>query len=220
MTILDKARRLGRPALLVSGVLACHAVVLFAIHVDAPSKAPERVLAMQLLTQPPEPPQIPIPAQLQPPMVRTAINPQAKVPQDPAAEGSAAKLVTRDTAEAAPSPPIATLPTPTPAPTPAPAEGRLLLKTVKDEVGFGVTTKVGKNLLNRISSEGVYASDEQFELVSRPPHWFLKPIASAKNSTAINDKIIFKEQKLFAGDRICLIGKSGRRAMDLTVVFQ
>ncbi len=109
-------------------------------------------------------------------------------------------------------------PPPTPPP-PACSAGRLELRGDKNKADFGVTTIVGRRLLDGISSEGIFASEPQFELISRPPEWFLKPLPSAKNSTAINDKTVMKEQKLLAGDKICLIGKTGRRAMELVVDF-
>lgn len=112
-------------------------------------------------------------------------------------------------------------PRPAPPPPPAPPRaGRLELKGDKEKADFGVTTQVGRRLLDRISSQGIFASEPQFELVSRSPEWFLNPQASATNSTAINKKIVLKEQKLAEGDKICLIGKSGKCAMELTVTFK
>jgi serine/threonine protein kinase len=122
---------------------------------------------------------------------------------------------------AAPPPPTTKEMDPVPAPPSSPSSaGRLDLESDRGSMNFGVTTQVGKRLLDRISTQGIFASEPQFELISRPPEWLLKPITSAKNSTAINDKIVLKEQRLSEGDRICLIGSSGKRAMELKVTFK
>lgn len=130
-------------------------------------------------------------------------------------------------ADETPRPPTKPRPLPTPPPLPPspppplpPTGGRLELKGDKDKLDFGVTTPVGRRMLDRISSGGLFASENQFQLNSRPPDWFLNPLASAINSTAINDKIVLKEQKLVQDDKISLIGKSGKRAMELIVTLK
>ena len=97
---------------------------------------------------------------------------------------------------------------------------RIELRGDKSGVDFGVTMAVGQKLLKTISSGGVFASEPQFQLISRQPEWFLKPEASALNSTAINNKTVMSEQKLSRGDTICLIGKHGKRAMEVSISFK
>lgn len=108
-------------------------------------------------------------------------------------------------------------PTPPRPPPPPPTTKRLELQADKGKTDFGVTTPVGRKLLENLSSQGIFASELQFELISRPPEWFLKPVPTAKHATAVNDKIVLEERKLATGDTICLIGKSGKRAMTLSV---
>jgi hypothetical protein len=119
-----------------------------------------------------------------------------------------------------PHPPPDPKPKPSSSPLPlAPVAHRLKLTGDKDKVEFGITTVVGRRLLDHVATQGVYASESQFELINRTPDWFLKPLPSAKNATAVNDTILLGEKKLLAGDTICLIGASGKRAMELSVTF-
>lgn len=90
----------------------------------------------------------------------------------------------------------------------------------KSKGEFGISTVVGRRLLDQYSTGGIYASEPQFELVSRAQDWFLKPLPSAKNATAVNGTILSGEKKLSTGDTICLIGNSGKRAMELCVVIK
>ncbi|NLE56383.1 MAG: protein kinase [Lentisphaerae bacterium] len=111
-------------------------------------------------------------------------------------------------------------PPPPPAPPPPVVAHILELTGDKGKVEFGISTVVGRRLLDHVASQGIYASEPQFELLVRAPDWFLKPLPSAKNSTAVNGTILSGEKRLSAGDTICLIGTSGRRAMELTVAFK
>lgn len=119
-----------------------------------------------------------------------------------------------------PPPPSApeSKPAPTPLPLP-PVAHRLELTGDKSKVEFGVSTPVGRRLLDHVTSQGIYASEPQFELIFRAPDWFLKPLPAAKNATAVNGTILFGEKKLSAGDTICLIGTSGKRKVELSTAF-
>lgn len=120
----------------------------------------------------------------------------------------------------APPPPAPKSKPDTPPPPPPPLVAlRLELTGDKDKVEFGVSTVVGRRLLDHAASQGIFASEPQFELIARAPDWFLKPLPSAKNATAVNGTILSGEKKLSAGDTICLIGTSGKRAMELSVAF-
>jgi serine/threonine protein kinase len=117
-----------------------------------------------------------------------------------------------------PSTPAKYPPAPAPSTTLA-STGRLELLGDKERVNFGVSCLVGRRLLERISTQGVFASEPQFELIFRTNEWILKPLPTVKNSTAVNDKIVLDECSLTPGDVISLIGKSGQQAMKLTVSF-
>lgn len=119
-----------------------------------------------------------------------------------------------------PPPPPAPSSSLPPPPSQSKATHKLMLAGDKGNGEFGISTAVGRTLLDRCSSEWTFASEPQFELVSRAPDWFLKPLPSAKNATAVNGTILSGEKRLSNGDTICLIGKSGRRAMELSVIFK
>ena len=117
-----------------------------------------------------------------------------------------------------PAPPVAE--TKPPSHPPPPSFSRLVLKGDKEAKDFGVSMSVGRSFLDRLSSEGIYASEPQFKIEPRGADWFVCPIASAKNATAVNGVVLSGEHKLVCGDTICLIGKSGRKAMPLSVAFK
>lgn len=120
------------------------------------------------------------------------------------------------------SPSVTAVPRPAPPRKPEPTvplavAARIHLRGDKGELDFGVTARLGKALLNSISSESIFASEPQFELVSLGSGWILRPSPTAKNATGVNDKIVLEDRKLTDGDIICLLGQSGRRAMRITV---
>jgi serine/threonine protein kinase len=118
-----------------------------------------------------------------------------------------------------PAPSLGLTHTPTPPPPGASLQtaARIKLTGDKGPIDFGVTTLVGGCLLKGISSEGYYASEPQFELIYRAPDWFIRALPSAKHSTALNGTILLSEKKLSSSDNICVIGKSGKRAMNLAI---
>jgi hypothetical protein len=97
---------------------------------------------------------------------------------------------------------------------------RLTLTGDAGSLSFGVRTRLGSDLLLRISSEAKYAErEEQFVVSCHNSDWYVAPRPGTKNATILNGAILTAESCLKNGDVIALgsHGGSGRQLMLLHV---
>lgn len=96
----------------------------------------------------------------------------------------------------------------------------LKLKGDKGDKRVFIPTSYGRVFLSEISSDAIYASSEQFIISKDETGWHIETTSHCKNKTMLNEEIITQKTLLKHGDRLCLVGASGNRAMNIEVILE
>jgi len=86
---------------------------------------------------------------------------------------------------------------------------RLVLSGSGVSIEFGVTTTVGRSLLERFGSDAQFASASQFAVAREAEEWFVEPAAGTRNETLLNGAKVVARTMVKTGDRLA-VGNSAK----------
>jgi len=96
---------------------------------------------------------------------------------------------------------------------------RVVLGAGGETLSVGVTTIVGRRLLQRFGDDARFAASEQFRLCREGNSWFVEHMPSASNETLVNGIKVVSQTAINTGDRLS-VGNSSKEVERLQLKIE